>query len=141
MRIKSVIGTALATLAFASTPSLADNSMADAEIRADETVKAMTAAEKTLLTHGPMAIPLAGPLNLPADGVPSAGYIPGIPRLGVPASTETDASLGVAYVMGLRKDGATALPSAVAQAASVVERIHALALPILEAIQITNISG
>jgi beta-glucosidase len=118
MRNKLVIGTALATLAFASTSSLADNSVADAEIRAAETVKAMTAAEKTLLTHGPMAIPLAGPLNLPADGVPGAGYIPGIPRLGVPALTETDASLGVSYVMGLRKDGATALPSAVAQAAS-----------------------
>jgi beta-glucosidase len=36
----------------------------------------------------------------------------------VPALTETDASLGVAWVGGLRKDGATALPSGLAQAAS-----------------------
>jgi beta-glucosidase len=44
--------------------------------------------------------------------------VPGIDRLSVPALKESDASLGVAYVMGLRKDGATALPSGVAMAAS-----------------------
>jgi beta-glucosidase len=50
--------------------------------------------------------------------VPGAGYIAGLPRLGVPALKETDASLGVAWVGGARKRGATALPSGIAQAAS-----------------------
>jgi hypothetical protein len=39
-------------------------------------------------------------------------------RLGVPALKETDASLGVAYAMGARGDGATALPSGMAMAAT-----------------------
>ncbi|MFK4979922.1 glycoside hydrolase family 3 N-terminal domain-containing protein, partial [Klebsiella pneumoniae] len=46
------------------------------------------------------------------------GYIAGVPRLAIPALTESDASLGVAWVGGLRHDGATALPSGLAQAAS-----------------------
>jgi beta-glucosidase len=82
------------------------------EARAAATEAAMTDAERTVLTHGVMAIPL-GPQTapLPADAVPGAGYVAGIARLGVPSLRETDASLGVSFVMGLRKDGATALPS------------------------------
>ncbi|MFM5953373.1 MAG: glycoside hydrolase family 3 C-terminal domain-containing protein [Novosphingobium sp.] len=92
---------------------------ADAWLRAGETVKAMTAAEKTVLTHGIMPLPLfPGAPPPPADAVPGAGYVPGIARLGVPALKESDASLGVSYVMGVRKDGATALPSGLAQAAT-----------------------
>lgn len=87
--------------------------------RANTVVSQMTADEKVVLTHGIMPLPLAGPLpDLPADATPGAGYVPGIPRLGIPSLRETDASLGVSYVMGLRHDGATALPSGVAQAAS-----------------------
>lgn len=74
--------------------------------------------ETTILTHGPMAMTFFGPLNLPAEAVPGAGFIPGIPRLGVPSLRETDASLGVAWIGGVRKDGATALPSGVAMAAT-----------------------
>ncbi len=84
----------------------------DPDARAVAAEKAMTDAERTTLTHGVMAVPLfPGAAPLPADAVPGAGYIAGIPRLGVPSLRETDASLGVSYVMGLRKDGATALPS------------------------------
>ena len=87
--------------------------------RAAATVKQMSADEKVVLTHGIMPLPLGGNTPpIPAEAVTGAGYIPGIARLGVPALTETDASLGVSYVMGLRKDFSTALPSAVAQAAS-----------------------
>ena len=84
----------------------------DPEARAIATEKAMTDAERTTLTQGVMAIPLLpGAAPLPADAVPGAGYVAGIARLGVPSLRESDASLGVSYVMGLRKDGATALPS------------------------------
>jgi beta-glucosidase len=93
--------------------------MQAADARALVTVRQMTADEKVVLTHGIMPLPLGGPTPpIPADAVAGAGYIPGIARLGIPALKETDASLGVSYVMGIRKDGATALPSGVAQAAS-----------------------
>lgn len=98
---------------------VSDKEIAAAEMRARDAVKSMTLDEKTVLTHGIMAIPL-GPDSppIPEDAVPGAGYIPGIPRLGIPALRETDASLGVAYAAGLRKDNATALPSGLAMASS-----------------------
>ena len=56
---------------------------------------------------------------LPAGAVYGAGYIAGVPRLAIPALTETDASLGVSYVGNLRGDGgATPLPSGVAMGAT-----------------------
>jgi beta-glucosidase len=82
-----------------------------AAARAAATEAAMTDDERTTLTYGVMAVPLGPPVTLPADAVPGAGYVAGIPRLNVPSLRETDASLGVSYVLGLRKDGATALPS------------------------------
>ncbi|MBZ9650308.1 glycoside hydrolase family 3 C-terminal domain-containing protein [Sphingobium sp. 3R8] len=87
--------------------------------RAVATVRQMTADEKTVLTHGIMPLPLSpNTPPMPADSIPGAGYISGIARLNIPALKETDASLGVAYVRGVRKDGATALPSGVAMASS-----------------------
>lgn len=87
--------------------------------RAEKTLEAMTPQEKTILTHGILALQLLpGDAALPAEAIPGAGYIAGIPRLGVPALFETDASLGVSYVFGIRKDGATALPSGLAQAST-----------------------
>jgi beta-glucosidase len=54
-----------------------------------------------------------------AEMIPSAGYVPGIPRLGIPALRESDASLGVANQVEQRKgDVATALPSSLATAAT-----------------------
>ena len=75
--------------------------------------------EKTVMTHGIMALPL-GPNAppMPQDAVPGAGYIPGIPRLGIAPLKETDASLGVSYAAGLRKDNSTALPSGLSMASS-----------------------
>lgn len=119
--------TASSTFALLATtsPALAQSQMAPAvdlakaDAKAATVVRQMTVDEKTVLTHGIMPLPLAGPIpNLPADAVPGAGYIPGIERLGIPALKETDASLGVSYVMGLRGDSATALPSGVSQASS-----------------------
>jgi beta-glucosidase len=106
-----------------ATPGMAQSvpkpSATDPAVRAEATLKAMTTAEKTVLTHGIMPMPTGpGPAPLPPGAVPGSGFVAGIPRLGVPALTETDASLGVSYAFGARKDGATALPSGLAQAAS-----------------------
>lgn len=86
------------------------------EARADALVAAMTHAEKLQLIHG-LFPPRATPA--PADMIPSAGYVPGIPRLGIPTLRESDASLGVANQVEQRKgDVATALPSGLATAAT-----------------------
>ena len=89
----------------------------DPDARAAATEAQMTAAERQVLLHGPMALPFDD-APLPAGAVPGAGFIPGIARLGVPALKESDASLGVAYVSGVRNDGATALPSGMAMAST-----------------------
>ncbi|MGV1683868.1 beta-glucosidase [Sphingopyxis sp. NJF-3] len=107
-----------ALLAACSTSAIAQRAQArepaaEADERAAATEAAMTDAERITLLNGIMAMPY-GDVKIP-DGVPfGAGYIPGIERLGVPALTETDASLGVSYIGGLRGDGATALPSGMA---------------------------
>ena len=87
---------------------------ATADTRAAATERAMQGDERTVLTHGLWAIPLIPNVRIPAEAILGAGYVTGIPRLGVPALVETDASLGVSYIANLRKDGATALPSATA---------------------------
>ncbi|WP_107955807.1 beta-glucosidase family protein [Sphingomonas faeni] len=84
--------------------------------RADALVKAMTRAEKLLYVHG-IFPPMAKPVT--SDMIPSAGYVPGVPRLGIPTLRESDASLGVANQVEQRKgDVATALPASLATAAS-----------------------
>ncbi|PIJ35451.1 glycosyl hydrolase [Mycobacterium heckeshornense] len=56
--------------------------------------------------------------RIPADVPKSAGYVPGIPRLGVPPLLMTDASLGVTNPGYRPGDTATALPAGLALAAS-----------------------
>ncbi|EQB32773.1 beta-glucosidase family protein [Sphingobium ummariense] len=92
------------------------------EARAKALVAAMTLEEKLAIIHGyfpPMAKPVP-----PIAMIPSAGHIPGIPRLGIPALRESDASLGVANQIEQRKgDTATALPASLATAATFNPRI------------------
>ena len=53
------------------------------------------------------------------EGVPmSAGYVPGVPRLGIPALLMSDASLGVTNPGYREGDTATALPAGIALGAS-----------------------
>lgn len=122
-----LLGTAAATTVAArdQAPSTEPGSTApgrageDAQRRADATLRQMTQDERTVLTHGIMPLPVgATPPPIPADAIPGAGYVGGVARLGIPALKETDASLGVAYVFGLRRDGATALPSGLAMAST-----------------------
>ncbi len=98
----------------AQTARSPQTSEANADRRAAETERRMQPDERTVLTRGLWAIPLIPNVTIPAEAVLGAGYVTGIPRLDVPALVETDASLGVSYIAGLRKDGATALPSATA---------------------------
>jgi len=88
------------------------------DARAESSLKQMTQDEKIRLLHGPM--PSLLPSAKRPVGVPiGAGVIMGVPRLGIPNLTETDASLGVSNLNDLRKgDVATALPSGMALAAS-----------------------
>ena len=75
----------------------------------------MTLDEEDTLVHGDLG--LFG--FAPKDALGSAGYVPGVPRLGIPALQESDASLGVANPLNVRKgDGATPLPSGLALAST-----------------------
>jgi len=100
--------TALAPTAHALPPG-------DPDARAAAVVAQLEPAERTVLTFGTMALPLGPKAKpLPPGALFGAGFVAGIPRLNIPALKETDASLGVAWVFGLRHDGATALPSGLA---------------------------
>ena len=56
--------------------------------------------------------------RIPEDVPMSAGYVPGIPRLGVPPLLMSDASLGVTNPGYREGDTATALPAGIALGAS-----------------------
>ncbi len=78
----------------------------------------MTQQEKLSLLHGMIAAPWGGKPR-PEESVGSAGYVPGVPRLGIPALQETDAELGVANPGDVRRgDTATAMPSDLALAST-----------------------
>lgn len=84
---------------------------ASPDARADAVLRRMTADEKFAWMTGPMAIPPEGKPK-PKGAIGSAGYFPGIPRLGIPAQQQTDASLGIGNLNDVRPgDTATALPS------------------------------
>lgn len=102
------------TQADASAPAWKDRARTPVE-RADALVRAMTLGEKLAMVHGLFPPQTKNP---PADMIQSAGYVPGVARLGIPTLRESDASLGVANQVEQRKgDVATALPSALATAA------------------------
>ncbi|MDE2112464.1 MAG: glycoside hydrolase family 3 C-terminal domain-containing protein [Alphaproteobacteria bacterium] len=89
--------------------------------RANLVAKELTEDEELSLVSGYMGYSIAG---FPGPAAPkgalgSAGFIPGIPRLGIPALEETDASLGVTNPLNARQgDYATPLPSGLATAAT-----------------------
>jgi beta-glucosidase len=86
--------------------------------RAQMALDQMTEQEKLGLVHGVIAAPW-GDKPKPDGSIGSAGYVPGIPRLGIPALQETDAELGVANPGDVRPgDTATAMPSDLALAST-----------------------
>ena len=98
------------------------------EARAKAALAAMTLDEKLRLVFGYSDQALTDLAKVPDDIVPadlkqyvvthlvkgSAGFVPGVPRLGIPDQTQTDASIGVrnSFIPS------TALPSSLATAAS-----------------------
>ncbi|KXU85183.1 glycosyl hydrolase [Paraburkholderia monticola] len=86
---------------------------ARADARAAALVAQLTTAEKIQLVHG-VGIPNAGLGGPYPAGVNGAGYIPGVPRLGIPGLAMADSAGGVNVV----NSNATALPAPVALAAS-----------------------
>jgi len=85
--------------------------------RAAMVVKEMTIDEKITLLHGTGMAGLSpmSPLAVSSNG--GAGYVPGIPRLGIPAIQMSDAAYGVRS-SGENGRYSTALPADVAGAAS-----------------------
>jgi beta-glucosidase len=93
----------------------------EADVRAREVEAQMTDDERFSLLISVMGANELLPVRderIPADVPMSAGYVPGIPRLGVPALLMSDASLGVTNPGYRPGDTATALPAGLALAAS-----------------------
>jgi beta-glucosidase len=86
--------------------------------RAQMALDQMTQDEKLSVVHGSLGAPWGGEPK-PAGAIGSAGYVPGVPRLGVPPLQETDAELGIANPGRIRPDDiATAMPSNLALAST-----------------------
>jgi beta-glucosidase len=90
----------------------------DPRARAAATEAQMTDDERIALTLGHLTSTMPGRPAPPPEARPGAGYVAGVPRLGVPALYETDASLGVTWIGGARGSGGTQLPSGTAQGAT-----------------------
>jgi beta-glucosidase len=87
--------------------------------RAELLAEQMTLEEKISLLHGTGWVDLAGPsaFALPRRSLGGAGFIPGIPRLGIPDLQMADAAVGV--TRGARFSRySTALPSGTSEASS-----------------------
>ena len=93
------------------------NSALDPDTRADLVVKQMTLDEKIQLVHGIGWGPLRAGAYIPPADNGGAGFVPGIPRLGLPDINLADSAVGVRMAA---KDSryATLLPSVIGMAAS-----------------------
>jgi beta-glucosidase len=88
----------------------------DPDARAAELVAQLTLDEKLQLVHGwgVCGIPIGGP----TDGNRGAGFIPGVPRLGIPDFNSNDGPGGPGNCAGRANGAGTVLPSSIAVAAS-----------------------
>ena len=96
------------------------NPKLSADARADAALKAMTNDEKFTVIFGYFGSDLKPKYTRHKDShEASAGYVAGVPRLGIPGQWQTDAGVGVA-TQGSHQDlrGRTALPSGMATTAT-----------------------
>src|SRR5690349_7446281 len=115
--------TACAALAIASPAGAQDRPWLDPARSPDEraalAVQHMTLDEKLLFTLGYFGSDWQGAKPPVAARYGSAGYVPGVPRLGIPAQWQTDAGVGVATQGGASvKRERTSLPSGILTAAT-----------------------
>jgi beta-glucosidase len=94
------------------------NRALSANQRAALALKAMTQEEKLQWVFGYFGADFQGKKRDPRTLPFSAGYIPGVPRLGLPALFETDAGVGVASQPTPTPRERTALPSGLTTAAT-----------------------
>lgn len=91
--------------------------LSSADEKAAQTAAAMTPRERQVLVMGETGDALRN--GVPTGALGSAGFVRGIPRLGVPPLQETDDSVGIANPSNARRrDVATALPSSLSLAAT-----------------------
>jgi beta-glucosidase len=126
IRVAALVGAVLAVSAAGAAPAQdsalivqAKETVGTPTERAATMLAQMTPAEKMTLLEGYFGTG-RGSFTAPAEAREgSAGYVPGIPRLGIPPQWQTDAGIGVASQGGAKtKRVATALPSGVATAAT-----------------------
>ena len=120
MGISAALAAMCAATAAAQTKPWLDKKLSPDE-RADLLIKEMTVDEKIQLVHGSGAMGSMHPATLdPAVAARAnggAGFIPGIPRLGIPDLQQADSAVGVA-LGALRSRYSTALPSALSNAST-----------------------
>ncbi|WP_296948196.1 glycoside hydrolase family 3 C-terminal domain-containing protein [uncultured Massilia sp.] len=120
--LAAIFPAATAVAAAAEPPEPAQKPWLDRSLGADEratlALQAMTQKEKLRWVFAYFGHDFAGKKKI-AEALPqSAGYIPGTPRLGLPALFETDAGVGVASQSGPNVRERTALPSGLMTASS-----------------------
>jgi len=115
LSLLATVPTALAQPTTAAAPQPWMNRALSPDARAGLVLAQMTRDEKRQLVMGTSQRPEGDPVGV-------AGYVAGIPRLGIPPLRETNAELGVGIPLDGKtarpEDEATALPSGLATAAS-----------------------
>jgi beta-glucosidase len=118
MKMKLAVALALAAFSAQAAEPWMDKSLG-ADKRAELALKAMTQQEKLKWVLGHFGSDFANKTKKHPAALPfSAGYIEGVPRLGLPALFETDAGLGVATQATKTPRERTSLPSGLATTAT-----------------------
>lgn len=118
MKLKLAIALALAAMSAQAAEPWMDKSL-NADKRAELALQAMTQQEKLKWVLGHFGADFGNKTKKHPAALPSsAGYIEGVPRLGLPALFETDAGLGVATQASKTPRERTSLPSGLATAAT-----------------------
>jgi beta-glucosidase len=118
MKLKLAIALALAAMSAQAAEPWMDKSL-KADKRAELALQAMTQQEKLKWVLGHFGSDFGNKTKKHPAALPSsAGYIEGVPRLGLPALFETDAGLGVATQASKTPRERTSLPSGLATAAT-----------------------
>jgi beta-glucosidase len=118
MKLKLAVALALAALSAQAAEPWMDKSLS-ADKRAELALQAMTQQEKLRWVLGHFGSDFGNKTKKHPAALPSsAGYIEGVPRLGLPALFETDAGLGVATQATKTPRERTSLPSGLATTAT-----------------------